>query len=94
MGAIPVPEPAWDMVASIPMQMSGTIRYENPEVQVILHDQIWDLLADRQGGEAMLIDPVAGRVAQYLQLIEELDLKLEINPTPINETNICNLCYI
>jgi glyoxylase-like metal-dependent hydrolase (beta-lactamase superfamily II) len=36
------------------------------------------LLADRHGGEAMLIDPVADRVGQYLQLIEELDLKLVI----------------
>ncbi len=34
------------------------------------------LLADRQGGEALLIDPVMDRVEQYLQLIRELDLQL------------------
>ena len=34
------------------------------------------LLAERQGGEALIIDPVLDRVTQYLQLMEELDLKL------------------
>ena len=34
------------------------------------------LLAERRGGEALLIDPVIDRVSQYLRLIEELDLKL------------------
>ncbi|MCB1850069.1 MAG: MBL fold metallo-hydrolase [Gammaproteobacteria bacterium] len=34
------------------------------------------LLADRQGGEALIIDPVLDRADQYLQLIRELDLKL------------------
>ena len=34
------------------------------------------LLAGRTGGEALLIDPVLDCVARYLQLIEELDLKL------------------
>ena len=34
------------------------------------------LLAERQGGEALIIDPVLDRVTQYLQLVEELDLKL------------------
>ena len=34
------------------------------------------LLADRRGGEALLIDPVLDRVDQYLQFITELDLKL------------------
>lgn len=34
------------------------------------------LLADRSGGEALLIDPVDRLVPQYLQLIRELDLKL------------------
>jgi glyoxylase-like metal-dependent hydrolase (beta-lactamase superfamily II) len=34
------------------------------------------LLADRKGGEALIIDPVAERVDQYAKLIEELDLKL------------------
>lgn len=34
------------------------------------------LLAARQGGEALLIDPVIDHVDQYLQLVFELDLKL------------------
>ena len=34
------------------------------------------LLAGRSGGEAMLIDPVLDRADRYMQLLEELDLKL------------------
>jgi glyoxylase-like metal-dependent hydrolase (beta-lactamase superfamily II) len=34
------------------------------------------LLADRMGGEALIVDPVAERADQYTKLIEELDLKL------------------
>jgi glyoxylase-like metal-dependent hydrolase (beta-lactamase superfamily II) len=34
------------------------------------------LLAERSGGEALLIDPVLERVEQYLGLIEQLDLRL------------------
>lgn len=34
------------------------------------------LLASRKGGEALIIDPVLDRVERYLQLIDELDLKL------------------
>jgi len=34
------------------------------------------LLAQRQGGEALLIDPVLDNTAQYVRLIKELDLKL------------------
>lgn len=34
------------------------------------------LLAERQGGEALLIDPVLERSDQYVRLIEELDLRL------------------
>lgn len=34
------------------------------------------LLADRRGGEGLVIDPVLSRVPQYLQLLRELDLKL------------------
>jgi glyoxylase-like metal-dependent hydrolase (beta-lactamase superfamily II) len=34
------------------------------------------LLAERRGGEALLIDPVLERTEQYIRLIEELDLKL------------------
>jgi glyoxylase-like metal-dependent hydrolase (beta-lactamase superfamily II)/rhodanese-related sulfurtransferase len=34
------------------------------------------LIASRRGGEALIIDPVLERVERYLQLLEELDLKL------------------
>jgi sulfur dioxygenase len=34
------------------------------------------LLASRQGGEALIIDPVLEKVERYLKLVEELDLKL------------------
>jgi glyoxylase-like metal-dependent hydrolase (beta-lactamase superfamily II) len=34
------------------------------------------LLAQRSGGEALLIDPVRDNVAQYLEVIDELDLQL------------------
>jgi glyoxylase-like metal-dependent hydrolase (beta-lactamase superfamily II) len=34
------------------------------------------LLAERRGGEALLIDPVLENVPQYLQLVRELDLQL------------------
>src|SRR6476659_7310733 len=34
------------------------------------------LLAGKRGGEALIIDPVLEKVDRYLQLIQELDLKL------------------
>jgi sulfur dioxygenase len=34
------------------------------------------LLASRQGGEALIIDPVLEKVDRYLQLVHELDLRL------------------
>ncbi len=34
------------------------------------------LLAERQGGEALLIDPVLENTSAYVRLIEELDLQL------------------
>jgi sulfur dioxygenase len=34
------------------------------------------LLASRRGGEALIIDPVLEKVDRYIQLINELDLKL------------------
>jgi glyoxylase-like metal-dependent hydrolase (beta-lactamase superfamily II) len=34
------------------------------------------LLASRRGGEALIIDPVLEKVDRYLQLVQELDLKL------------------
>ena len=36
------------------------------------------LLAERRGGEAVIIDPVLERVDQYLQLVRELDLQLVV----------------
>src|SRR3954471_8281415 len=34
------------------------------------------LIASRQGGEALIIDPVLEKVDRYIQLLRELDLKL------------------
>jgi glyoxylase-like metal-dependent hydrolase (beta-lactamase superfamily II)/rhodanese-related sulfurtransferase len=34
------------------------------------------ILASRQGGEALIVDPVLEKVDRYLQLVRELDLKL------------------
>ena len=34
------------------------------------------LIASRRGGEALILDPVLDKVERYLQLLEELDLKL------------------
>ncbi len=34
------------------------------------------LLASRRGGEALIIDPVLDRVERYMQLLDELDLRL------------------
>src|SRR6266481_3787741 len=34
------------------------------------------LLASRRGGEALIIDPVLEKIQRYIQLIEELDLRL------------------
>ena len=34
------------------------------------------LLASRRGGEALIIDPVLEKVDRYLQLVNELDLRL------------------
>ena len=36
------------------------------------------LIADKAGGEALIVDPVLERVGQYIQLIEKLDLQLVI----------------
>src|SRR5438270_3720644 len=34
------------------------------------------LLASRRGGEALVIDPVLEKIQRYIQLIDELDLRL------------------
>lgn len=36
------------------------------------------LLASRRGGEALLIDPVKEKTAQYLQLVQQLELRLVV----------------
>ena len=43
------------------------------------------LLASRPGGEALIIDPVLEKVDRYLQLVKELDLKLEHVPSQLNQ---------
>jgi sulfur dioxygenase len=51
---------------------------------VVIFRQLFDatsgtytyLLASRRGGEALIIDPVIEKVERYLQLVNELDLKL------------------
>jgi sulfur dioxygenase len=51
---------------------------------VVIFRQLFDqasgtytyLLASRAGGEALIIDPVLGKVDRYLQLVKELNLKL------------------
>ncbi len=45
----------------------------------LFHAETWTytyLLASRQGGEALIIDPVFERVDRYIQLLDELDLEL------------------
>ena len=64
----------------IPWNISPILRYGAP----MIFRQFFDstsgtytyLLASRQGGEALIIDPVLEKVDRYLQLIRELDLKL------------------
>src|SRR2546427_8842189 len=34
------------------------------------------LIASRRGGEALIVDPVLEKVDRYIQLVDELDLKL------------------
>jgi hypothetical protein len=40
------------------------------------------LLASRQGGEALIIDPTLEKVDRYIQLLNELDLRLLKASTP------------
>jgi len=55
-----------------------------PEVHNMIFRQLFDrtsytytyLIAERDSGEAILVDPVITNVPQYLQLIDELDLDL------------------
>src|SRR6185295_9798405 len=54
------------------------------EARIMIFRQLFDsvsstysyLLANRRGGEALIIDPVLERVDRYLQLIKELDVRL------------------
>jgi sulfur dioxygenase len=55
-----------------------------PERTAVIFRQLFDsdsstytyLLASRQGGEALIIDPVLEKVDRYVQLLKELDLRL------------------
>ena len=56
----------------------------NAKATAVIFRQMFDnvsstysyLLASRQGGEALIIDPVLEKVDRYLQLLTELDLRL------------------
>ena len=53
-------------------------------VTVMIFRQLFDsvsstytyLIASRRGGEALIIDPVLEKVDRYIQLVDELDLRL------------------
>jgi glyoxylase-like metal-dependent hydrolase (beta-lactamase superfamily II)/rhodanese-related sulfurtransferase len=55
-----------------------------PEEKTMIFRQLFDstsctytyLLASRRGGEALIIDPVLEKVDRYVQLLQDLDLKL------------------
>src|SRR6266852_3971906 len=61
-------------------------RYELPTTRerAMIFRQLFDsvsstysyLIANRRGGEALIIDPVLEKVDRYIQLVKELDLKL------------------
>src|SRR5262249_37528566 len=54
------------------------------EARAMIFRQLFDsvsgtytyILASRRGGEALIIDPVLEKVDRYIQLVDELDLKL------------------
>ena len=56
----------------------------NAKATAVIFRQMFDnasstysyLLASRQGGEALIIDPVLEKVDRYIQLLTELDLRL------------------
>jgi sulfur dioxygenase len=76
--------------ARIPSPILGLaftpFRYELPAIRerAMIFRQLFDsvsstytyLIASRRGGEALIIDPVLERVERYIQLINELDLRL------------------
>src|ERR1700674_4304443 len=50
------------------------------------------LIASRRGGEALIIDPVLERVDRYIQLVNELELKLvKAGDTPLHADHITGL---
>ena len=53
------------------------------------------LLGGRSGGEALIIDPVAEQVDRYLQLLEELDLKLvKVLDTHVHADHISGMALL
>ena len=62
------------------MEIPHPQRYLGPMIFRQLFDNVSStysyLIASRPGGEALIVDPVLERVDRYLQLIEELDLRL------------------
>src|SRR4029077_20154497 len=67
-----------------PEQAEGIRNPPIGEARVMIFRQLFDsvsgtytyLLASRRGGEAVIIDPVLEKVDRYIQLVNELDLKL------------------
>ena len=67
-----------------PEQAEGIRNPPIGEARVMIFRQLFDsvsctysyLLASRRGGEALIIDPVLEKVDRYIQLVDELDLKL------------------
>src|SRR4029077_6203800 len=62
----------------------GIRRLRIARVMVMIFRQLFDsvsstytyLIASRRGGEALVIDPVLEKVDRYIQLVDELDLRL------------------
>src|SRR4029077_13634555 len=67
-----------------PEQAEGIRNPPIGEARVMIFRQLFDsvsgtytyLLASRRGGEALIIDHVLEKVDRYIQLVDELDLKL------------------
>src|SRR5262249_38677898 len=78
--------PFWDRQGKIiiPPPPPGESPALNWRVTGMIFRQLFDsvsgtytyLIASRRGGEALIIDPVLEKVDRYIQLVDELDLKL------------------
>ena len=75
----------------------------NAKATAVIFRQMFDnasstysyLLASRQGGEALIIDPVLEKVDRYLQLLTELDLRLvKAVDTHMHADHITGLCAL